>query len=390
MIRQLLIFVAAGLWLAFIAVGVARVETNIEDFFPWLPDDAPVRNEYMDFISRFGSDDVLMVSWEDCTLDDPRVTALAESLQRDEPRWIRGVITAPGLLQQLTESATPLNRDDVLRRLTGIVIGPDQRTTALLVQFSSEGMRNRREAVQSVIEHARDVVDIDRDRLKLGGHPYVAYYSAEQTRDSIMLLSIPVAIVSTLLAWVCLRRRRLMFTTLIAGGLAALTSFASIYWAGHRVNGLLAASLAHLRHHHLGVIHVVNYSLGLRRGQAALPHLHTGRTHVRHPAKGLEAVPAVGNVNRAGHIVFVLERVSRDPRIRNVRDRRGASDVRHQPRDLAGTARAHLSRRRLDRAPRPACRSLGPAAQANAPAQQGHHRHHHWHHGAPGGAAHST
>jgi predicted RND superfamily exporter protein len=266
MSRRLLLSLLAAGWIAFIAIGAWRAETNIEDFFPWLPDDAPNRNAYVEFLERFGTDDVLIVSWEGCALDDSRVSRLAEALEQRESEWVQRVITAPRLIEELTRPPTSLSIDEAKSRLTNILIGPDGRTTALLVQLTRAGMEDRRKSVRGVMDLAGEVIGLPSEELKLGGHPYVGYYSAEQTQNSIVWLSIPVALISTVMAWVCMRKLRLVVLTLVTSGLTAGTALALIPWTGQRVNGLLAAlpSLVFVLTTS-GVIHVVNYSLGLRR-----------------------------------------------------------------------------------------------------------------------------
>lgn len=264
--RRLFIGLAGMAWLAFIAVGLMRAETNIEDFFPWLPDDTPARNNYIDFIQRFGADDVLILSWDGCRLGDPRVAELQRVLLAEASAVVRDVTTAEGLLTELTAPPQSLPRAEVLRRVTNILVGPDGESTCLFVHLTSAGMRDRRGTVERIVRLAGEAIQLVPDDLRLGGHPYVGYYSAEQTRTSIIWLSVPVAALATLLAWICLRLRRLMLVVLSCGGLAALTSLAMVPWAGYRVNGLLSAlpSLVFVITTS-GVIHVVNYSLTIRR-----------------------------------------------------------------------------------------------------------------------------
>lgn len=278
--NRLLIALALLAWCGFVGWGLSHAETNIEDFFPWLPDDAPVRAEYIDFINNFGSDDVLIVSWEGCRLGDPRVDKSRRALLESGQRWVRDVTTAEPVINELMRPPSRMGRQQVIDKLTSILIGPDGQTTCLFVHLTDVAMRDRQGAVSRIIQQLSQTTGLPPSELYLGGHPYVGYYSAQQTRDSLMWLSIPVGLLSTLLAWACLRKRRLMFITFAAGSMAAMTSLAIIPWAGYRVNGLLSAlpSLIYVITTS-GVIHVVNYSLGLRRqdreaGLASTPQAH--------------------------------------------------------------------------------------------------------------------
>ncbi len=274
-------------WIGLIAVGLSRAETNIEDFFPWLPDDTPARHVYMDFIQRFGADDVLIMSWEGCRLDDPRVDELSQALLTSLPDRVRDVTTAQKLITELTGPPQNLPREDVIQRITNVLVGPDGESTCLFVHLSGAGMRDRRGTVERIVSQARETCGLTSRELRLGGHPYVGYFSAEQTRKSILWLSVPVAAISTLLAWFCLRRARLMLLVLACGGMAALSALAMVPLAGYRVNGLLSAlpSLVFVITTS-GVIHVVNYSLTIRRedreaGRTTTPAEHAATVRRR-------------------------------------------------------------------------------------------------------------
>lgn len=278
--RRLFLAIAFAGWGAVVAFGLSRVETNIEDLFPWLPDNTPHRIEYADFLRRFGSDDVLIVSWEGCQLDDPRIPQLKQAVLQKESRWVRDVIDAPDLIEDLRRPPASLTRREAVDRLNSVLIGPDGKTTCLLLLLTTEGMRDRREAVSQIIRRAEASTGLKREELHLGGQPYVAYYSAGVTRDSLIWLSIPVAAIATFLAWWSLRSFRLMLLALLSSAFATLSAFALIPLAGYRVSGLLAAlpSLVFVVTTS-GVIHVTNYSMWLRRREDRFGEKLTPREH---------------------------------------------------------------------------------------------------------------
>ena len=75
------------------ALQAWRSNSNrIED---WIrPDEQLTR-----FVSLFGSDELLMISWDGCTLGDPRIDAYARELTRpvvDAGAYYRAVVTGPG------------------------------------------------------------------------------------------------------------------------------------------------------------------------------------------------------------------------------------------------------------------------------------------------------
>ena len=64
-------------WGAFQALA-----TNANDVRAWLPRGLPEVDDYAEFSRQFGSEEFLAISWDGCTLDDPRVPRLARRLRR--------------------------------------------------------------------------------------------------------------------------------------------------------------------------------------------------------------------------------------------------------------------------------------------------------------------
>ncbi|HUS39168.1 MAG TPA: hypothetical protein VMX74_06940, partial [Pirellulales bacterium] len=63
--------------------SIQAQKTNNNNVKQWLPD-SPTTDRYDSFLRHFGSDEFAIVSWEGCTLDDPRVEQYAKLLeQRD-------------------------------------------------------------------------------------------------------------------------------------------------------------------------------------------------------------------------------------------------------------------------------------------------------------------
>ena len=47
----------------------------------WLPEGKPERIRYEKFVADFGNDQVVLISWDDCQLEDPRLTEFQTQLQ---------------------------------------------------------------------------------------------------------------------------------------------------------------------------------------------------------------------------------------------------------------------------------------------------------------------
>ena len=73
-----------GIFLMFLFLGPiivlgakAAMESNSNKVADWLPEGFEETKQLKWFAEKFGSDELLMVSWEGCTLSDPRVARVA-------------------------------------------------------------------------------------------------------------------------------------------------------------------------------------------------------------------------------------------------------------------------------------------------------------------------
>lgn len=111
-----------------VAGSVRAVNSNTNDVQDWLPASYQETVDLQWYVSKFssGSDQVVIVSWSGCRLDDPRLPMLAAKLRSDttEPKLFNSVVTGPELIEQLTTEPLDLHRTTALQRLEGSLIGP--------------------------------------------------------------------------------------------------------------------------------------------------------------------------------------------------------------------------------------------------------------------------
>ena len=80
------------------------MESNSNKVADWLPEGFEETKQLKWFAEKFGSDELLMFSWQGCTLSDPRVARVAQALPptesgsrllRQSVKWPRGVGQSP-------------------------------------------------------------------------------------------------------------------------------------------------------------------------------------------------------------------------------------------------------------------------------------------------------
>jgi len=213
----------------------------------WLPQDCPQTRTYQEFRRLFGSDDVAVVSWEGCTLDDDRLEKLALELvppaenrrPGDGSDWFQKVITGQRALEALMTGPSQLSREEALERLEGTLVGPDRESTCAVVILSKKGDADRTGALAAIKEIAATRCGLDPGALRLGGDVVInAAIDIESTRAIRKWMGLSWAI-ALLCAWLSLRRAKLMAMMFVVSVYSAGIGTALVHYTGGTMNLLL-------------------------------------------------------------------------------------------------------------------------------------------------------
>lgn len=239
-------------------VGFARFESNMEDVFQWLPDQSTERSSYEQFVTLFGTDDFVVIWWPGVSLEDPRLIDLAERLRASSDPYIQEIVAGSDVMEQLLDAG--LEREEILRRFEGIYFPAHGEGVCLLAAMTPTGMSMRKKAIASIENVAREVLKDEAEELILGGYPRVGAYGDEIIKSSLFMLVIPSCLISTVVAWICLRSVRLTLAVLMVAGLAAALSVAAVTLSGAKWGGVSSVipSLAYILTVS-GSLHLVNY-----------------------------------------------------------------------------------------------------------------------------------
>lgn len=210
----------------------------------WLPEGFPETEVYHRFRAVFGADDFAVVSWEGCTLDDPRLERFAQAVvpphgeqkADDSSRWFQRVITGPRVITTVTEGPFPISRDEVIRRFQGTLVGPDGETTCAVITLSEEGNANRTAALDAIKRVAVDHCGIPEEDLRLGGDAVInAAIDLESERAVRQWIALSWAAALTA-AWFCLRSVKLMVTVFSVAVYSSAVSTSVVYFTGGTMN----------------------------------------------------------------------------------------------------------------------------------------------------------
>ncbi len=210
----------------------------------WLPEGFPETETYNRFRAVFGSDDFAVVSWEGCTLDDPRLEEFAQAVvsprgqpQQDEiTRWFSRVITGPRAIAILTEGPFDISVEEAIARFQGTLIGPDGETTCAVITLSAAGNANRTAALHAIEQLAIERFGIPKAELRLGGDAIInAAIDLESERAVRRWIGLSWA-VALAAAWLCLRSVKLMAMIFSVAVYSSAVATSLVYFTGGTMN----------------------------------------------------------------------------------------------------------------------------------------------------------
>ena len=186
-----------------------------------------------------------MASWEGCTIDEPKLDALCLAL-RQSPSYRTGetwlfdrVVSGRELAGALTSGPAPISPDEALQRFRGILIGPDGRTTCVIITFTAAGLQQRERLVSAIQDEIERVCGIPRTAQHLAG-PVIDGLSVDvASRTALDRLGLPSALVVLVAACVCLRSFRAGLFVFGLSVFCQAATLALLHFCGETMSALL-------------------------------------------------------------------------------------------------------------------------------------------------------
>ena len=234
----------------------------------WLPEGRPERSRYEQFVKNFGNDQVVLISWDGCRVNDSRLVEFQEQLSADEffSSHIAKLESSDQLMRQLTEPPLSLRKAQAVRRLKGVMIGADG-TAAVLARITTTGVKKQNETIEMIERAADRTPGLTRKQLRLAGTVYEAYAVDAAAEGSLKKLVLPSGVLGILVAWICLAKFRSAIVVLVLAGVGQLLAVAMVYYTGNRFSAVLIVLPTLVFMLTLsGAVHLMNYhSACLRR-----------------------------------------------------------------------------------------------------------------------------
>ena len=269
--------------LPLVVVGAIKAKgNNRNDVKGWLPLEYPETQTYRFFRQNFQGEEFVLISWDGCTMADPRLKLLAEKLlpppeeaaRIDRPIYFKTAQTGPRAVAQMTTEPLNLDEDEAVRRLTGALIGPppagvepgsadddlSARQTCLVLTLADTARANLHGAIDQITAVATKECGIPEASLHMGGPPVdnVSIDKAGQTSVTILFgLSL---VVGFFVSWWSLKSKALVGLVLASGVYSMFASLAIVWYSGYPVDAILLTmpSLVYVATTS-GAIHLANY-----------------------------------------------------------------------------------------------------------------------------------
>ncbi len=254
--------------LPFVAKGaISALETNANSPVDWVSADFPAKEVYERFRLRFGAGDVVVMSWDGCTIDNAQLDELTTCLRRskafhtaEQQPYFERVISGREEYLKLMAAPLSLSAAEAQRRLHGALIGPDQLTTCLVVTFNDRGLAERSRLVPLLHSAAKKFCDVDESDIHVAG-PVIDGLTVDTASQRAMDSCSPLSSVIVLvLCWICLRSIPAALLVFAVSLLCQGVTLALIHYCGDTMSALLIVLPPLVQVLAVaGGIHLVNY-----------------------------------------------------------------------------------------------------------------------------------
>ena len=269
--------------LPMVVVGAIKAKSNNRnDVKGWLPAEYEETRTYRFFRQNFQGEEFILVSWEGCTMADPRLEMLARKLlpppeeasRIERPLYFKSAQTGPRAVSRMCQEPLNLERGEAVARLTGALIGPppagieagaagddlDQRKTCLVLTLADIARANLHGAIDEIRKVATAECGIPDSAIHMGGPPVdnVSIDKAGQTSVTILFgLSL---VVGFFVSWFSLKSKTLVAMVIASGVYSMFASLALVWYSGYPVDAILLTmpSLVYVATTS-GAIHLANY-----------------------------------------------------------------------------------------------------------------------------------
>ena len=256
-----LTLIIALIALPFGIFAVANLPMGSAGVHQWLPEGRLERTRYESFAKNFGSDQVVLISWEGCSVDDPRLAVFQQRIAglSDYPAWFTKIEATDTVIAALQAPPLKLSLDEAKIRLRGVLHG-DPDTACVVLGVTEAGVLAHKKVVDAIRTVADEVNGLGRDQLRMVGTVFEAYAVDEAAEASLQKFVIPSSILGLVMSALCLGSIRSALIVLSIASFGQLIAIGLVFYTGNQFSAVLIVLPTLVFMLTLsGAIHLVNY-----------------------------------------------------------------------------------------------------------------------------------
>lgn len=247
----------------------------------WLPSGAEELNVHRWFQENFPMEQFIIISWDGCTIDDPRIPKLQKALEprRDnhgrivaedwDLRYFLKSMSGVDFAQLLLNNFSEMTKEEAIERLKGTLIGKDGRNTCIMVNLTpdAEG-ENLLPQINKIYELCRQcgigsdtrTLDELKKVVHLGGPPVDNVAIDQEGNRTLIRLGWLSCMVGFSIATLIFRSIRLTMIVLFTAMICAGYSLALVRYTGGTMDAILLSMPPLIYVLGMsGAVHIVNY-----------------------------------------------------------------------------------------------------------------------------------
>lgn len=267
--RFRLVFLYILLLLPGIIYGAREaIQTNANSPVDWVDDHFRPRRDYDAFAEQFGAGDVVFLSWLGCWIDNPQLDELTAALRQDarfsdsSGSYFQRIDSGRAIFQELTQHSFGIGESEAKRRMRGSFLGPDGRTTCVIIGFTDRGLKNRRQLVPLIRSAAAHYGQVDGDSIHLAG-PIIDGFEVDRASQATINRFAPLS--SLLVFGICLYCFESLYAAVLVFGVSCLCqglALAVLHFSGGEMTAVLIVLPSLVQVLSIaGGVHLVNYYL---------------------------------------------------------------------------------------------------------------------------------
>ncbi len=228
--------------LPFLVWAAASVRTGAANVHDWLPEHREERIVYDRFTKLFGDDQFILVTWQGCTIEDPRLEELSHllrelNLSKSNPIF-DSVETTADVLAALQNAPLNMEREVAESKLHGYLLGKDG-TACVLLKLSKLGIENGEQTLRALEKAIDSVPGLDRNDVHMAGTLFEEVSVDRASERSLRYLVPPSTLCAIFVAFVALRKVKASALVFILAGMGQLIAVSVVHYSGGEFSAVL-------------------------------------------------------------------------------------------------------------------------------------------------------